>query len=527
MDIRNFASQFEISPVEENIDLLDYNKKSLMNYGPDKIIFEEDEPRLNNFSKERLNLRHYGAFEPVQPWKNDDFDLQFHDPEPRRWDGDVNWRNFHKADEPKMRQRIFHSDADPSVPSNGVSWTDMQLRVSRLRSGLKGYMPWFSESVGSIAAGKTGLNYNTPQSNADLVTREIDPYAFNIVDNKNVNRFNHGNLGGKYFLDRTTTDHVLPTSKYNLLFRTDTPLAPGGVNKLIRGDQKLSRLNESQARTVARMIFGGSRENAENTQRMGRGTVQGNRRFLQMLINNENKTVSEEVKYNQTLFLQNNPKKRIQMEIVSLLGLTDEEIRWMESKKNVNRAAYEQCMANVMEMIEAMDGVPVNKLQEIRNSIVHARIGDFKGGLAETDLNVKTRAVLEGRNGGAANDTADGKTRIWGGVETGPRRNSWKNMVVRGTNTKVGRLNADGERVHTFEGVCTAKRAKNELTNELRAVPDSVMGAAAYTVGNVNRVSGFDRLESDGDTEWGAERHYDYALKSWNDSHLIPRQFKR
>jgi hypothetical protein len=530
MDVTNFLSQFTESAVVEDIDMNRERRKALMDYGPDPILFEEDMPRLNNFSKERLNLRHFGAYDPTGPWKNDEYDLQHHDKDPRGWLGETDWKKYHAADEPKMRQRIFHSSSDKVIASQGVSWTDVQRRLSRMRAELKGYMPWFSESLSTMGAGKTNLNYNTPSATADMVSREIDPHHYSAVDNKNVNRFNYGNLGGKYFLDRTTTDHVMPTSSYNFLFRTDTPLAPGGVNKLIRGDQKLSRLNESQSKNVMKFLFedSGKRQTEGSQRNPERNLRARNHQILQILVNNSGKTLSEAAKYNQTLFLQNNPKMRLQMDVVSLLGLTDAEIRWMESKKNVNRAAYQECVGNLVNMLEALDGVPISKLQDERDNIMRARMQEFGGGCGDTEINIKKKRILEGRNvaGTTAVNTGQAPTED----SRRPQRNSLSNLIFGGPREKVGRLDAESNVVNKFEGLFNSNRGiLQELSNKLRSVPDSQLGQNSYTVSNTNRLMDYDGRPSVeiGDSEFGTERAYDYEVKSWNDSHLIPKQFKK
>lgn len=523
MDITRFKSQFEVSPVVEDIDINQYNRNTLMNYSPDPIHLEEDMPRENNWSKERLNLRHHGAFEPAMPWRNDDFDIQHHDKDPRGYLEEIPWRKFHEADLPKAKQRVYYSDADPSVPGNGISFTDMQHRISSLRRNLKGYMPWFDESIGSIAAGKTGLNYNTPHD-LDVVTDEKDPYAFDITRNQNINRYNNGNLGGKYFIDRTTTDHVIPNASYNFLFQTYRPETPADLVNMMQGTQKLSRLNESQARNIGNQLFSDNVDKTEASQKKAQSRADRNRYFTELLMNNQVQGVGEASKYVKQLYLQNNPKKRMQADVLSLLGITKQEIRWMESQKNVNKQAYEDCMRNIIEMVSAMDGIPVTRMAELRNKIMRARAPEFIGGCSKTANDNKIKNILTSRNP----VSQSGKTTRVNGEYDQKSKNQRSTINLKSIKEPSGkRQETVTEPVDDYNRVFTNKRILDKISNELRGVPDITLNESA-TYKPVRRTVNYERSDMPAtDTDMGEERYYDYQLNSWNDSHLIPEQFKR
>ncbi len=67
-----YLKKMETTCIYEDPDQLEnFYRQSLKDISPDKPFFESDQPRYNNFSQDRLNLRHYGKRVETLPYLPD------------------------------------------------------------------------------------------------------------------------------------------------------------------------------------------------------------------------------------------------------------------------------------------------------------------------------------------------------------------------------------------------------------------------------------------------------------------------
>lgn len=543
MDIGHFANQFEETEICERIDQNDYNRTCLKNYGPDRILFPHEEPRRNTFSRQIINLHTEGAFDPTMPWRNDDFDLQFHDHDPRGYLEEQPWKKYRENNEPKLRQRLFGADADYSIPGDGIAPVDMVNRINTIRREMKSYMPWFEESLDNIVTGRSGMHFNTPNGvfgggQIDMVIPEdssttVDPTILDSLGRQNVNRMLSNNLhmGSKYFTERTIPDHVVPAAGYGFLFKSYAPLTHRQRTNLMLNDQPIRTLDN---RVVQK-------------------------RFMQLLNgNNVDKTMTEQSRFNKMYETQEANKHGIMLnrDIMALMGLTAQEIKYINSMESTNREATRQCLANVVDMVVALDKLPPNAKLDIRNRLLEARTPEFMGGTCKlNNYDQKYRGVLESRgknNVSLSEHTMNGVTdNKWGqsvGNQTSKHGEVGVNNHIDVTGdgsfgqSKLGKnfkgstvLNRGGhgkkmcvEPTASYSRVFSNRSILREINTKLPTeitdgtYMDSNIATTNNKIFDHNSARG-----SEGDTDFGSEHMVLGELKSYNDHHLIPKQYKR
>ena len=556
LDISHFTNQFEVTDICENIDMDQYNRQALKNYGPDRILFESEQPRRNTWGRQMINLHHDGAYTTEMPWRNEAYDLQFHDPDARNKLDFTDFRIARRVDEPKLRQRWFGYDNDHSVPGQGIAGVDMVSRISEIRRQMRGWQ-WFSESQDNFAIGRWGHHPNTPRDGkfvgtggVDMVVPEdssatVDPAILDTIGRQGVNRLvsNNIHMGGRYFIDRTTPDHVVPTAAYGFLFRSAPATTPRQSAELVIGDQPIRTLADPLA---------------------------PNKRHIMAMLDGRAPlpVAREHDRYNHMLERQmaNSEGRVLTSDIMALMGVTANEIRYINSMESTNRNAYRQCMANVVDMVVALDKLPPNAKLDIRARLLSARTPTWRGGTCQGTITTNTvRPILESRtaqskqalNGTMGTGTILGN-RFGQSMTTAPTvgtSTSGTQDTVTATATEhrpgqsivgttttptaqdwrggdVGRQTveptADYSRI--FQAAATRQSVVPGYNHLPTEANEDAWGQSMGTMGK-NCINTKDQNPSmfvdSGDTAVGLERVYEGPLVAWNDSHLIPQQLKR
>lgn len=551
MDISHFNQQFEETDIYEDLDMNEYNRSCIKNFGPDRILFPHEEPRRDNHSRWIINLHTEGAKDPTMPYRNDDFDMQFRDHDPRGYLEEQPWRNYRANNEPKLRQRLFGKDADYSVPGEGIHPVDMVNRISSIRREMKGRLQWFDESLGNFATGRSGTHHNSPRGifgggQIDMVIPEdssatVDPTILDSIDRRAVNRIVSNNLhtGSKFFSDRSIPDHVVPVASYGYLFKSYNPQTFRSTTNMMIGDQPIRTLND-------RVITNNFMSMLENKTDVPANSLLG---------------TTEQSKFAQMFETQEANKKNMMLnrDIMALMGLTMNEIEYINSMETSNREAHRQCLANVIDMVVALDKLPPNAKLDIRAKLLEARTPEFMGGtckLSTQDHDIKN--ILESRT---RNNIVDGKIKLqstgdgsFGGSGTSRNRiapnirtpnTSQPTMIdnkfgssqqshTRGAQQLRARSGnntttvSDMKEPASYNHIFRSKTILTAVNNKLPTEYNENTFEESNTSETTNKFFNYRRRDdNEFDTDMGREHMVQNPLKSWNDSHLIPRQFKR
>jgi len=393
INILDFAPQFEVTDMVENLDIDQYNRNKLSDFGPDPINLASDQPRRNTFSRQIINLHHYGAFEPSLPYVGStDYDTQFHDHDPRGYSEDQNWQKFRKLREPTLKQTKWYPDSDYSLPSGGaIHPTDMQLRLSELRKMLRSRVQWFQDSLGNFIV-SPGNNPNSPKfTNVELMTTEdpLDPTITDAVGRMNTNSIasNNINLGGKYYINRTTTDQILPTASYNFVFEKSIPNTFATNTGLMVGDHKITTLDPNQGtKNFVKYV------DKRLTKKLLENEIKYNKGLTNFLFSPSTSTTSEAgsragsnsdpetQKYNDLLERQNSPNQVLNKDILALVGITDNEMKFIKSLETTNYKAYKECIGNLYDMAIILEKLPPLAKENLRNQLFTQRTKEYLGG---------------------------------------------------------------------------------------------------------------------------------------------------
>lgn len=146
---------------EEMLD--DFYRNTLKNRGPDKTTFASDEKRSNTHSVGKLNLFHSGNRSNYEPMHLDTF-LGLTEKDPR---GTVTGPDMRKHTQQvwhrtKNYSKAFKSDADPSIPSEGVNQRKAIKNVRTAQFMSKGYRNIFETSVDGMHRGYNGMPDSKP-----------------------------------------------------------------------------------------------------------------------------------------------------------------------------------------------------------------------------------------------------------------------------------------------------------------------------------------------------------------------------
>jgi hypothetical protein len=213
-----YLKKMEQTCIYEDPDQMNnYFRSSLKDMRPDRPSLESDQPRTNNYSSDRLNLRHYGARVPDTPDLPDGTFLDFEglNKDPRGANAlDPDMKQFRKQQESRTKFMNYYSDADNSVPSGGRNQAQVIKDIKKQFYNVKNRLKIFDESLGGFAAG-TGANQKKTTTSAECMqeTDERTPELRDEMCYPRANRIN--DLSNNTSIGwRRTTDNRFQVAKY-------------------------------------------------------------------------------------------------------------------------------------------------------------------------------------------------------------------------------------------------------------------------------------------------------------------------
>lgn len=218
MSTAMYLKKMEQTCMFEDPDLMDsYYRSTLKNMHCDKPMFESDQPRRDNYSEDRLNLRHSGARVTTQPFLPDGTFLDFDglEGDSRGTAIDPNMMLHRKQQEARGKFIKFYSDDDTSVPSEGRTQARVIADIKGQFYRVKDQMKIFDTSWDSRHNGGTKqiLRTNTAECMQEQSGREYEMADAMCYNTKNVTNdlSNNTSIGW-----RRTTDNVFQVAKYGL-----------------------------------------------------------------------------------------------------------------------------------------------------------------------------------------------------------------------------------------------------------------------------------------------------------------------
>lgn len=208
---------------EDPDQLTNYYRASLKDIRPDRPSLESDQPRTNNYSADRLNLRHYGVRNPTTPDLPDGTFLDFEHlvKDPRGAASGPDMKQYRKQEEARGKFIKFYSDTDNSVPGEGRNQAQVIKDIKGQFYNVKNRMKIFDESLGSMQT--SGALHAQRKKTAECMQetderpREIQDEMCYNKSNKVTDLSNNTSIGW-----RRTTDHRFKIAKYGQVRSTKT-----------------------------------------------------------------------------------------------------------------------------------------------------------------------------------------------------------------------------------------------------------------------------------------------------------------
>jgi len=212
-----YLKKMESTCIFEDKDLVEnYMRSTIKTWGiPDRPSLESDQPRRNNFSEDRLNLRHHGKRVSTEPYLPEGTFLDFHalEKDSRGNALEPNMK-LHKDQQLARGKFIkFYSDADNSIPGEGRNQARVISDIKGQFYRVKEAMKIFEESQDSRHNGGTSQILRTNKVNC---LQEQDGREREMVDAMCYNKTNVVNdLSNNTSVGwRRTTDHRFQIAKY-------------------------------------------------------------------------------------------------------------------------------------------------------------------------------------------------------------------------------------------------------------------------------------------------------------------------
>jgi len=366
-----FPEKYEATNMEEDPNQLESSWRStLMDMTPDTPTFAYEEARRNPYSRDFINLRDGGARVNTLPDRNEDYDTQFHDKDPRGWSTEQPWQEYRRVMANKMSNIDFKDDGDYSVPSSGIHPNTMQKNIKEAFYWVKDRMKWFATSRDAWHNGGTGMNYRWRDARAvgftdvEDTSAMIDPAyqeAVGRTDNT-MKLSNIVNTGSKFIRANTTTDQEVRVAGYGKLYKSRGLIPHEKQLRETADDRQLSKIEGMQATptNVVALMASGAR---------GGTASQSLRHSLQEAFGDAGKFlgVSEQQ--------MSNRDRKLTNDVMSLLGFTPMEIKWVDGYRNVNRKSADHMQKQLIHMVEFIHAMPAHMKLTLRDELMMTSLG--------------------------------------------------------------------------------------------------------------------------------------------------------
>lgn len=356
MGYEMFPEKYEKTEVHEDPDeLYNHYRTTLKDYTPDQEnLMASGEPRRDTHAREKINLRSGGARVNTMPYANENFDLQFHDEDPRGWSTEQPWGEYRRVIEGQLNRIDFKDDGDYSVPGTGIHPNTMYKQIRGAQDWVKARLKIFSTSKDNFHNGGIGKYKWYDKSSAEKVDFEetsvnidqrYDSYPERM--NKTSELSNIVNLGSKMLRTNTTTDQLVQVSTYGKLFRSKGLIPHEAQMRIVEDDTRWGNVFKEDAkvnRQIASMLS--MQVNRDAMQNVERGQKSGAESFSAQ-----------------------NRSQKLSDDIISLMGLTHADVKYLESAKSQNRKGAERALAQLKDLQELLHAIPANMKIQIRDEL--------------------------------------------------------------------------------------------------------------------------------------------------------------
>jgi hypothetical protein len=385
-----FPEKYESTKILEDpgYEQLDRDRRdTLSDFGPDtNTLFAYEEPRRNVHSRERLNIREMGMRYRADPYiSHGDFDISFHDHDPRGILSEQPWSEYRRQMENRIRQIDFKDDGDYSETSGGIHPNTLYKKIRGAQNWAKARLKIFDTSWEGLNMGGVGVYPNTSRvyrsdwedgsvnGEGLAPSRQFDDPE--VAQHHNVNISNIVNLGSKFLRVNSTTDQLVKVASYNKLYKHRGLINHENQLRIVEDDTPWIKIEgtKQKPRNLVKMM---ATQLYSDSPTLAPYTASEMARILRQTdqdVDPARTGVSREELQNK------NRSGTLTRDIISLLGFTDNDLKLLESKQGKNQKQAQHALANIYHMAETIHKLPVSEKVQIRNELLIKGVG---GGLA-------------------------------------------------------------------------------------------------------------------------------------------------
>ena len=373
MDFSMFPSKYESTDiVEDPNELSELWRDTLKDRSPDNSrLMAHEETRRNTFARDRLNLRDGGARTTTDPYKNESFDTQFRDKDPRGVETAQNWKEYRRHVENQLRMTDFKDDSDYSTTSGSIHPNTLYKAIRGSQNWLKARLKIFETALENRHTGGTGVYENISnvfKQEVEDTSVMVDGSSIPLEDPVNRARLTtvlsnwvHG--GSAALRANTTTDHKVKVASYGKLMRQRGLINHENQLRLVEDDTKRSIIEGISNKSTSNLVkLMSNAVDGSTAMAVGRAVKQGTM-----------DAPSEMERFKGMKYSDNTVDNRnniLTRDIMSLLGITESEVKFLESMQVSNTTQAQQSLANLYKMAEVVHRLPMHAKLQVRDELL-------------------------------------------------------------------------------------------------------------------------------------------------------------
>jgi hypothetical protein len=387
-----FPEKLENTPIYEDPDMMNNEfRATLKDTSPEAPTFAYEQPRRNTFARSHLNLRDGGVFgSTTDPYANEDYDLNFHDHDPRGYLTEQPWNEYRRQIESRLRMADFRDDGDYSTTGGGVHPNTLYTSIRNAQNWTKARLKIFDTSYENRHAGGVGIYphisnvFKSSRENAvgSRGVDEEDDMSMTFEDPEIRQRLTmhlsnvvHG--GSRMWRSETTTDHKVKVAAYGKLYSQRGFIPHESQLRILEEDTPWSRMEGS--RNAPKNLVKLMATALEGESDLSPGTAAQSARLM---YHNAAGAGHGEEQFQGVRGQEAEMGNRSMMltrDIMALLGFVEQDIKFLESRASDPGKQGKQArraLADLYKMAEVLHATPANVKLEMRNELL-LRSGGF------------------------------------------------------------------------------------------------------------------------------------------------------
>jgi len=354
-----FPEKTESTNYVEDPNALNLFNRDMLRYtGPDAPTFEYETKRDVTYGRDRLHMQEGGARTLTDPYADEDFDIQFHDPDPRGYLTEQPWHEYKHQMQSRFEQIDFKDDGDYAVPSEGIHPNQMYAQMRDTQNWLKARYKNFATSYENFHAGGVGMYDKmsmTYKANVEDTTvrenKDWNDVAYNTPNALNISNYLHA--GSKMWRVNSEPDQKVKVAAYGKLYGNNGLIPHETQLRLLENDTVLKKsktaLPNKRATKVMSDITNGTANEASRTidVMFGRDTFVGKK-----------EKSATTTRLNMT------------RDIMALLGYSEQELKKIRQIEHGNKTHAQRMLAELHHMVEFVHKLPPAEKANLRNRLL-------------------------------------------------------------------------------------------------------------------------------------------------------------